>query len=121
MKRSATGERLWREFRVRVVIPGTKDIVWRLHPPAKRGYSAADLDKMLDQVAEYLEKRFPSIEFRMVELAPNVCNFIYAGRKAGTGNANRGAAQVHAGIHASLVIATEELRQAPSPLLLYTE
>jgi hypothetical protein len=36
---------------------------------------------MLDQVAEHLEKRFPSIEFRMVELGPNVFNFIYEGRK----------------------------------------
>jgi len=81
LKRSASGERLWREMRVRVCIPGMKDIVWRSHPPARRGYSAADLDKMLDQVAEHLEKRFPSIEFRMVELAPNMFNFIYEGKK----------------------------------------
>ena len=78
---SLGGEKLWRDATTRVVIPGQKDIVWRSHAPARRGYSEAGLDKMLDQVADHLEKRFPTIEFRVVELAPNRVNFIYAGRK----------------------------------------
>jgi hypothetical protein len=81
MKRSVSGERLWREMRVTVVLPGQKDVVWRNHAKPKHGWSKADLDGMLDKVADSVEQRYPSIEFRLVELAPNDFKFIYHGKK----------------------------------------
>jgi hypothetical protein len=39
------------------------------------------LDEIFEDIAERLEKQFPTIEFRVVELAENQVNFIYAGRK----------------------------------------
>lgn len=81
-KVSAKGERLWRDWRVRVVIPGQKDIIWHDRiKQARHGWTADQLDAMMEQVADHLEKRFPTIEFRLVELAPNAWNFVYAGRK----------------------------------------
>jgi len=50
-------------MRVRVVMPGQKDIVWRSHPKPGHGYSEADLEGMLERAAEHLEKHLPSCEF----------------------------------------------------------
>jgi hypothetical protein len=81
MKRDKSGERLWPDFRVRVVMPGQKDIIWRSRAGPRRGYTLDGIQTMLEQVAEHLEKQFPSVEFRMVELEPNRFNFLYEGRK----------------------------------------
>jgi hypothetical protein len=88
VKRSKSGEPLWRDFKVRVCIPEQKDIVWRAHAAAKRGYAEANLDSMIEQAADYLEKKYPAIKFRMVESAPNRITFIYAGRKESMSNLN---------------------------------
>lgn len=111
IKRSASGERLYRDFRVRVVIPSQKDIVWRSHPPAGRGWNEDDLDKMLDQVADHLEKRFPSIEFRVVELAPNHCNFIYEGRKEYTVEAPNLCPEVARSVEIATLVCAKEGHQ----------
>src|SRR5580765_6927265 len=86
MKHSAAGDRLYRDLRVRVVIPGQKDIVWndRIKQGRRYGWTAEQLSGMFDKFADQLEQRFPTIEFRVVELAPNQLNFIYAGRKGYT-------------------------------------
>ena len=81
MKRSASGERLWRDMRVTVCLPEQKDIVWRNHAKARHGWTVEQLNEMLEKVADSVEQKFPSIEFRLVELAPNDFKFIYSGRK----------------------------------------
>ncbi len=89
MKRSASGEQLWRDIRITVIMPGQKDIVWKHHAEPKHGYTEANLDVMLDRAAEYLERNFPSIEFRHVALALNDVKFVYVGRKHGTQEAKQ--------------------------------
>ena len=81
MKRSVSGERLWRDMRVTVCIPEQKDIVWRNHAKARHGWTLEQLNEMLEKVADSVEQKFPSIEFRLVELAPNEFKFLYSGRK----------------------------------------
>jgi len=81
VKRSKSGERLWRDMRVTVCIPEQKDIVWRNHAKARHSWTVEQLNEMLEKVADSVEQKFPSIEFRLVELAPNDWKFIYHGRK----------------------------------------
>ena len=88
MKRSSSGEQVWRDMKVSVIMPGQKDIVWKHHAEPKRGYTEANLDVMLDRAVEYLERNFPSIEFRHVELTPNDHKFIYHGKKESMSDLN---------------------------------
>jgi hypothetical protein len=112
MKRSATGERLWRDMRVTVCLPEQKDIVWRNHAKPRQGWTVEALDNMLAQAANYVEKKYPSIEFRLVELAPNDHKLIYAGRKA-DGMDNRRTAKIHEGVHAAVAWYPEECSKTP--------
>ena len=81
MKRSKLGEWLWRDMKVSVCLPDQKDIVWRKNAGPKRGWTADQLSEMMEKVADSVEQRYPTIEFRLVELAPNDFKFIYHGRK----------------------------------------
>lgn len=82
MRTAKGGEPAWKTLTVRV-IPAEghprKRKVFRA--PAGKLYVADGIDKLLDHVADYLEKRHPHWEFRLVELAPNVFNFVYVGLK----------------------------------------
>jgi hypothetical protein len=68
-------------MRVTVCLPGQKDIVWRHHAQARRGWTEAQLDEMLAKVTDSVEQKYPTIEFRLVELAPNDFKFIYHGKR----------------------------------------
>ena len=81
MKRSAQGEQLWKDMRVTVCLPGQKDIVWRHHTEPGKGWRAEDLEAMLAKVADSVEQKYPTIEFRLVELAANNYKFVYRGKR----------------------------------------
>ena len=81
MKRTASGEQLWRDMRVVVCLPEQKDIVFKRHAKSRHGWTKVDLDTMLEHAVDYVENKFPSIQFRLVELAANDFKLIYAGRK----------------------------------------
>jgi len=66
---------------VRVIVPGQKDVTWRAKAKPGTGYGAEQLDAMLDHAAASVEKQYPSVDFRLVELAPNDFKFIYDRRK----------------------------------------
>ena len=46
-----------------------------------RCYIPEEIEQMTDDLAEHLDKNFPDMEFRMVEVAPNAFNFVYAGKR----------------------------------------
>jgi hypothetical protein len=77
----ADGEKLYSDMRVSVIMPGQKDIVWKHHAKPGMGWRADDINETLEKVADSVEKQYPSIEFRLVELAPNEFKFIYHGKK----------------------------------------
>jgi hypothetical protein len=112
MKRSASGEQLWKDIRVVICLPEQKDIIWRYHAQPRCGWTEEQLGAMLAGCVSRVEQLYPSIEFRLVELAPNDVKFIYAGRKANAQN-RRGTAQVHAGMDETLAFYPEELRKTP--------
>jgi hypothetical protein len=83
---TASGERLWKRITIRVIGPQPADsddkrvdFKWYPRAPAGRGYSAADIQGILDQCVGYLEKKYPQWEFRLVELGPNRFNMVWAG------------------------------------------
>jgi hypothetical protein len=88
MKQSEAGDRLWREYEIRVCLPEQRDLVWKEHCPSGRGWNADALEQIIERAGVEAERRWPSIEFRVVELAPNRIKFIYAGRKGNMGNVN---------------------------------
>ena len=81
MKQSESGERLWKDYEIRVCLPEQRDLLWKEKCPSGRGWDEAGLEQIIERAAAEAERRFPSIEFRVVELAPNRIKFIYAGRK----------------------------------------
>ena len=85
MKTSESGERLWKDYEIRVCLPDQKDLIWKEKCPSGRGWDEAGLEQIIERAAAEAERRFPSIEFRVVELAPNRIKFIYAGRKGNMG------------------------------------
>lgn len=81
--RSKDGVRIYRHLRIRIIAPaGEKGQRLCYTPPASRnGYTEAKIAEILEQVADELETKNPRMEFRIVELAPDRFNFIYAGEK----------------------------------------
>ena len=79
--RSKSGEKLYRNMTVRVIMPGQKDVTWRARAKPGTGYGSEQLDEMLEHAVKRADQMFPSVEFRLVELAPNDFKFIYEGRK----------------------------------------
>jgi len=64
-----------------VCLPGQSDVVWRKFCERGKGWDAAGLEQIVERAADEAERRWPLIEFRVVELAPNRIKFIYAGRR----------------------------------------
>jgi hypothetical protein len=85
VKTSESGERLWKDYEIRVCLPEQRDLIWKEKCPSGRGWDESALEQIIERAAAEAERRFPSIEFRVVELAPNRIKFIYAGRKGNMG------------------------------------
>jgi hypothetical protein len=58
----------------------------RLHHTARaehgKAYTAANIETNIEGFIDHLDKRFPLIEFQMVELLPNKFNFIAVGARS---------------------------------------
>jgi len=67
------------------VIVGTKTFPIVFRAQHNKGYTSSLIEHELGRVVDYIDKHFPTLEFRQVELAPNKFNFIACGaRKAVT-------------------------------------
>lgn len=79
-RRSEAGDVLVSSLRIKVFAKGNKTSTLRvLKPTAGKGWNEKGVDTILDKIAEDLEQRFPTEEFRLVELERNVFNFVHAG------------------------------------------
>jgi hypothetical protein len=71
--------------------PGYAEDSYTFHAPPGRHYS--DPQDVLDHVVEYLDKKYPLWDFKVVQVARDKFNFVYAGlREEADGNASAAAA-----------------------------
>lgn len=61
---------------IKVIIPDVRTFHIRRHPPEGRYFTASCVDMALEHVGGNLEKRFPNLDFRMVELGFGRLNLI---------------------------------------------
>jgi hypothetical protein len=80
MKPAKDGSKLWKRLEVKIIV-GEKVMPHVFRAPPKRGYSAADIEESLERVIEHLDAKFPTLEFKQVELARNKFNFIAIGAR----------------------------------------
>lgn len=79
------GARIYKHLRIRVVAPaGEQNQRICYTAPSKHGFGEAAIAEMLEQTAAELEAKNPRLEFRLVELAPDRFNLVYAGEKQGS-------------------------------------
>lgn len=81
-----TGEmvRLYKRIQVKLIIGDGKKQKLLRHQfvaPARRSYTEADIEETLDKVVDYLDKKFPNIEFKHVVLAANLHNYVAIGTR----------------------------------------
>lgn len=83
-------ERLWKHVRFDVEpSPEFKEHGLKLRPRIFRaaphcGFTEAQMDEWIMQIADSLEKQFPNWEFRFVQLGANRFKFVYVGEKKAT-------------------------------------
>jgi hypothetical protein len=80
LNRSADGVRLFPEVRIRVFFEnnsGSK--LNKLRAAPGTGYTAAAIEKILEDAAGQVEKNFPSFEYELVEIGPADFNFVWRG------------------------------------------
>lgn len=83
MRTDKAGNPLWKSVYVRVILPeGHKELKWHYRAKPGMGCTEDNMEKLLGDVVEHLEKRFVYWEFKMVQIAANRFNFVYAGLKA---------------------------------------
>jgi hypothetical protein len=81
MKRlSKSGELMVKTVHLKVVLPD-KVIKQTARAAVGRGYTPENVDKILEDFAEKLEKAYPLIEFRLVPVGKAAFNFICNGEK----------------------------------------
>jgi hypothetical protein len=71
-----------RRVKIRVILPegtGIKPLRFEVKAGPHRGFGDTGIDEVLEHAAQQIEKRFPLWEFRLVPIAENAFNFIYAG------------------------------------------
>lgn len=69
-----------RRVKIRLVLPeGQKPIRFEVKAGPHRGFGDTGIDEVLENAAQQIEKRFPLWNFRLVPIADNAFNFIYAG------------------------------------------
>lgn len=74
--RNADG-RLYKHLDIKLII-GDKIEKKRHNAPHGLGYTENDIRNACDQVIEHLEKNYPGVEFREVQIAANAFNYIGA-------------------------------------------
>jgi len=80
MPRSTSGKALFKRVELKIIPPeghpAKKEIV---HAGPGRVFTERGIDAMLEHAAANIEKEFPLWNFRLVPIAPNAFNFVYAG------------------------------------------
>lgn len=76
--KTADGDRLFKRCEIKVII-GDKTYQHKFVAPAKRAYSASDIEDQLEKVINHLDEKFPLLDFKQVQIAPNAFNFIAIG------------------------------------------
>ncbi len=88
MKPAKDGKKLWKRVTIKVIV-GDKTMHHQFVAPAQRGYSESDIEETLERVIEYLDQKFPVLEFKQVKLSENAFNFIAVGPRIGAQNEGR--------------------------------
>jgi len=75
------GERAYKIVTVKTFTPENK-VRFTKHFRARPGFcfTAADVDKILDSVADQIEQRFPGHNYEMVEVGDGCFNFVWRGQ-----------------------------------------
>ncbi len=89
MKPAKDGRKLWKRVTVKVIV-GDKTMHHQFVAPAGNGYSKSDIEETLERVIEYLDQKFPVLEFKQVNLLPNAFNFIAVGPRPSSQTEIRG-------------------------------
>lgn len=82
-RRSSSGERLFKQMKVKVFFPGNKKFVLlRRHVALTgKGFTAEAMEKELDVIANYVEEKLSAFEYHVVQTGPNTFNFVEKGLK----------------------------------------
>jgi hypothetical protein len=77
-KKTADGEQLYKRVLFKVII-GKKIFHIRFIAEPNRFYNSDGVEKAIELVIEDLDKKFPRLEFKQVDILPNQFNFIATG------------------------------------------
>lgn len=80
-RRESGGEYCYKRAYYKVVVGG-KTFKFDFKAPAGQGYNAACIDKLTERVIDYIDEKFPRLEFKQVDILPNQINFIAIGARA---------------------------------------
>lgn len=82
MRRDKDGKTLYRHIDLKVILPeGYKPHHQVLRAEPGHGFTQANIDKVIENMAEQIELKHPLWEFRLVERGANAFSFIFAGTK----------------------------------------
>lgn len=84
IKHTAGGAPITCKLRIRVFAPENKSshlTTCRAHPG--RGWTDPEVESILEQVVDQLEKNRPREDFEMVQVAPGQFNFVWRGWREG--------------------------------------
>lgn len=77
MKHSAKGEPLVKSITVKLFAEGNVGYrKYKINAGAGRGFTEAQVQTQLEELAERIEKAMPGVEHRLVQIAPNAFNFV---------------------------------------------
>ena len=75
-------EQLWKRVTIRTFnVENRGSFVRTFRARPGNGYSEKNIEKLLEQVAEQIERRFPGHEYELVELGEARFNFVWRGRQ----------------------------------------
>lgn len=74
-KKNADGDQLYKRVLFKVII-GKKIFHIRFIAEPNRFYNAEGVERAIETVIEDLDKKFPRLEFKQVDILPNQVNFI---------------------------------------------
>ena len=87
--RSKAGDPCWKKVELKIIIAEFEQTK-HFHAKPNMAYTSNDIDQMLLIFADQIEKTYPQIEFRMVQIGPNKFNFIAEGVRDGNERDARG-------------------------------
>jgi len=71
----ANGKKVWKQIYVKIII-GRFTQPWRYRANPHHGYTEEQIDTTLENVIEWLDREYPTIDFKQVQVGPNRFNFI---------------------------------------------